>query len=127
MAGSVADARPDTADRVLEIGCATGEHTVRLARLAKEVVGIDYAPAAIARARERVSREPVGNVGFEVADATDLSQWKDQSFDKVAAIDFVEHVDDEQLEIILSEAARVLVPAAGSPSTRPARRTTSSG
>ena len=101
---------PTPTDRVLEIGCATGEHTVRLARLAKEVVGIDYAPAAIARARERVSREPVGKVGFEVADATNLSQWKDQSFDKVAAIDFVEHVDDEQLELILSEAARVLVP-----------------
>ena len=57
-----------------------------------------------------MSREPVGNVGFEVADAANLSQWKDQSFDKVAAIDFVEHVDDEQLELILSEAARVLVP-----------------
>ena len=65
--------------------------------------------------------------GFEVADATNLSQWKDQSFDKVAAIDFVEHVDDEQLELILSEARAYSSPAAGSPCTRPARRTTSNG
>jgi cyclopropane fatty-acyl-phospholipid synthase-like methyltransferase len=99
---------PSPADRMLEIGCATGEHTVRLARLAKEVVGIDYAPAAVVRARERVAGEAVGNVDFQVADAADLSRFDDRSFDKVAAIDFVEHVDDEQLAVILTEAARVL-------------------
>lgn len=102
--------QPTPSDQVLEIGCATGEHTVRLAPLAKKVIGIDYAPAAIARARERPARESFGNLDFQVADATDLSRWNDQSFDKVAAIDFVEHVDDEQLEMVLKEAARVLVP-----------------
>jgi cyclopropane fatty-acyl-phospholipid synthase-like methyltransferase len=101
---------PHAYDRMLEIGCATGEHTVRLAGLVKAVVGIDSAPEAIVRARERAAREHVGNAMFDIADAADLSRYADHSFDKIAAIDFVEHVDDATLGAILGEAARLLVP-----------------
>jgi cyclopropane fatty-acyl-phospholipid synthase-like methyltransferase len=101
---------PNSADRILEIGCAAGEHTVRLAPLVKEVVGIDAAPEAIHRARERALHDNVANATFDIADAADLSSFGDRTFDKVAAIDFVEHVDDATLESVLSEAARLLVP-----------------
>ena len=97
-------------DRVLEIGCATGEHAVRIAAEAREVVGIDLAPAAIERARRRAAERAIDNVVFETADAADLGRWPSASFDKVAAIDFVEHVDDATLAAILGEAYRVLVP-----------------
>jgi cyclopropane fatty-acyl-phospholipid synthase-like methyltransferase len=101
---------PRASDRLLEIGCATGAHTVRLAPLVKEAVGIDAAPEAIVRAQARAARGHVENARFDVADAADLSQYRDQSFDKIAAIDFVEHVDDATLAAILAEAARLLVP-----------------
>lgn len=101
---------PDHADRILEIGCATGEHALRLAPEVGEVVGIDSAPVAIERARLRASELGISNARFEICDATDIHLWGDAAFDKVAAIDFVEHVDDDALPTILHEVWRVLVP-----------------
>ena len=101
---------PTSSDRILEIGCAAGEHALRIARLAREVVGVDLSPDAVARARERAAREQVANASFEVGDASNLAALRDASFDKAAAIDFVEHVDDPTLDAILAELRRVLVP-----------------
>ena len=47
--------QPDSHDRILEIGCATGEHSLRLGKLVDEVVGIDLAAPGIARAREHAA------------------------------------------------------------------------
>lgn len=41
------------AGRVLDLGCGPGLYTSRLARMGHSCVGIDYAPASIAYARER--------------------------------------------------------------------------
>jgi len=101
---------PRKGDRVLEIGCATGEHSLRLAKLVSEVVGVDSADAAIARAREQAVSTGVRNARFIVLDAADLTEMASASFDKVAAIDFVEHIDDPTLLSVLQEAKRVLRP-----------------
>lgn len=101
---------PSAADRVLEIGCATGEHSLRLARLVCEVVGVDSAAAAISRAQEHALSTAIRNVTFLVRDAANLTGIADASFDKIAAIDFVEHIDDPTLRSVLREAGRVLRP-----------------
>jgi 2-polyprenyl-6-hydroxyphenyl methylase / 3-demethylubiquinone-9 3-methyltransferase len=101
---------PGPNDRILEIGCAVGEHALRLAPRVREVVGVDLASPAIVRARARAAREHISNAHFETCDAGDLSAWRDGVFDKVAAIDFFEHVDDRALAAILSEVRRVLIP-----------------
>ena len=99
---------PTTGDRVLEIGCAAGAHALRLAPLCREVVGVDLATAAIERAQARAAAGHVANARFLRLDAADLSPLAAGSFDKVAAIDFVEHVDDTTLSAILSECRRLL-------------------
>jgi SAM-dependent methyltransferase len=43
--------------RILDLGCGPGLYTSRLARLGHTCVGIDYAPAAIAYARQQAERE----------------------------------------------------------------------
>lgn len=55
---------------VLELGCGEGVFTCRLARdgVGKEVVGVDFVPAAIERARERGSSLP--NLKFLLMDVT---------------------------------------------------------
>jgi SAM-dependent methyltransferase len=57
---------------VLDIGCGTGEHTILLTRLGYDVLGIDFAPHAIAQARGNAAGHGV-EARFEVADAMDLS------------------------------------------------------
>lgn len=59
------------ANRVLDIGCGTGQTTREAARLASdgEAFGLDIDREMVARARELANRERVPNVRFEVGDA----------------------------------------------------------
>lgn len=101
---------PRPSDRVLELGSARGDVTFLLARHAREVVGVDAAPEAIAMAEAARRELEIPNVGWLAADVAALSPVPDRSFDAVAAIDLVEHVDDPTLAAMLRECRRVLVP-----------------
>jgi SAM-dependent methyltransferase len=102
---------PTTTDRILELGCAAGEHALRLAPLCQELVGVDRAPVAVERARARALAQGISNARFQQLNAADLAPLASGSIDKVAAIDFVEHVDDPTLVAVLREVRRVLRPA----------------
>lgn len=58
-------------DRILDVGCGTGQTTRTAARLAPEgsALGVDVSASAIARAREIAQAEGPRNVAFERADA----------------------------------------------------------
>ncbi len=60
---------------VLDVGCGTGENALYLAGLGRRVLGIDAAPSAIARAREKAAERGLG-VPFLVADALDLAKLR---------------------------------------------------
>lgn len=67
-------------DRVLEIGCAKGQFTCLLARagVGENVVGVDFAPPAVARARSHCPRR---GVEFHLMDIT--TELPDGEFDLV--------------------------------------------
>ncbi len=96
------------ADRVLELGSARGDVTFVLASRAREVVGLDASDDALELAERARRARGIGNVSFVKGDVADLSMFADASFDAVAAIDLVEHVDDPTLEAMLRESRRVL-------------------
>lgn len=58
-------------DRVLDIGCGTGQTTRAAARAAHRgrALGVDVSPAAVERARVLAVSEGLGNVAFACADA----------------------------------------------------------
>ncbi|MBK9373510.1 MAG: methyltransferase domain-containing protein [Holophagales bacterium] len=101
---------PLPADLVLELGSARGDVTFLLARHAREVVGVDAAPEAIAMAEAARARLGIANVRWLEADVADLAPVADGSVDAVAAIDLVEHIDDPTLAAMLCECRRVLRP-----------------
>jgi len=68
---------------VLDAGCGTGENALYLASRGHEVLGVDFVPAAIERARAKANERGL-TARFEVADATELDQLG-QTFD--SAID----------------------------------------
>ena len=58
---------------VLDCGCGTGEHALLLAERGMEVLGVDVAPTAIARARAKAVERKL-TAGFAVADAMALDR-----------------------------------------------------
>lgn len=86
-------------ERVLDIGCGRGELVRESERLGAYAVGIDYSPAAI-----KLSRDSGATIA---ANATYLP-FTDETFDKVALIDVVEHLDQHDFNACLMEISRVL-------------------
>jgi len=105
------------AERALDLGCGDGRLTAELD--AAELTAADVSPVALERARARlagariVELEPDGPLPFD-----------DGSFELVLAAETIEHVRDVQL--LLSEARRVLRPggtlAVTTPATGPLMR-----
>jgi SAM-dependent methyltransferase len=108
-------ARIADGDHVLDIGCANGFSTLRLAAArAITIRGLDYVPEMIAQARgalDRSSSDLESVVDFRIGDITDLSSEPANHYDKVVVTRVVINVGDwpEQVKA-LSESIRVVKP-----------------
>jgi ubiquinone/menaquinone biosynthesis C-methylase UbiE len=112
-------------DKILDLGCGNGWATRMLARTAPGVaaVGIDVAPAMVARAEQQTSYTI--RARYEVA-AIEALPFTDASFQRIFSMEAIYYSPD--LDRALAECARVLAPGgtidlvvdcfAESPSTR---------
>ncbi|HEX6228353.1 MAG TPA: class I SAM-dependent methyltransferase [Solirubrobacterales bacterium] len=89
-------------ERVLDVGCGTGEGTLFLAREFPQarVRGVDLSQAMVEAATAKVGLDPEGRIAFKVGDAASLP-YPDDSFDLVAQLN---------MPPFFAELARVLRP-----------------
>jgi ubiquinone/menaquinone biosynthesis C-methylase UbiE len=97
-------------NRVLEIGCGTGNLSILLKRLnpAVQVVGIDPDRKALARARRKAQQRGAA-IQFDQGFSEELP-YPDASFDKVFSAFMLHHVRPDAKSASLREAFRVIKP-----------------
>ncbi len=89
--------------RVLDLGCGTALSTRLLMQRGYETVGVDLSPLFLT-----VEKQHSSATQLSAADATQLP-FDDETFDVVAAFEFIEHAPD--VPALLDELRRVLKPS----------------
>jgi len=97
-------------ERVLDVGCGTGEGTLFFAREFPQarVRGVDISEEMIAAAIAKVGLDPEGRIAFKIGDAAALP-YPDDSFDLVALLNMPPFFDE--LVRVLRPGGHVVVAA----------------
>ena len=85
---------------ILEVGAATGQYTLELARRGYSILAVDLAPALVISAKERAAEEGLNDrIEFQVGDARFLSGVPEKSFDAALVMGPLYHLvlQDERL------------------------------
>ncbi len=93
---------------VLDLGCGTGRHALRLADAGAEVTAVDFSEGMLAEARRKPGAD---RVRFVVHDLHEPLPMPDGSFDRVVSGLVLEHIRD--VNGFFREARRVLRPGGG--------------
>ncbi len=91
---------------ILDVGCGTGVHTIKLARRGVLVTGIDLSNDMLRLAREKARRLGL-EITFRQMNAHDL-EFPDRSFDAVLSMATLEFIED--VELVFREIERVTAP-----------------
>lgn len=95
-------------DKVLDLGCNNGQHSLKVAKKCRQVVGVDYDKNQLQIARETGRDKKIKNVRFVYHDLESKIPVKNNSFDKVICLDVLEHLV-KRVQLI-REIKRVLRP-----------------
>ena len=105
--------RPDFAPRrILDLGCGLGHNILPVAMAFPEarVTAIDVAAPMLRYGAARAASMGVDNVEFVQADAVDLAQYEDASFDWIQSIMFLHETSLKALRRIMAESRRLIAP-----------------
>ncbi|CAN5471103.1 hypothetical protein BH10PLA2_BH10PLA2_20030 [soil metagenome] len=74
---------------VVDLGCGTGRHSIRMTRAGAQVIGVDFSEQMLAKAREK----SVGlNVSFQTGDLLNRLPFADGAFDRVVCGLVLDHI-----------------------------------
>lgn len=93
-----------TGKKVLDIGCGSGRHAIRIAKVASQVTGIDISKKSIDLANQAAAETGVMNFKGVVGDYSHPTQSK--YFDVALMVNVVHHIDD--IAVVLQSARESL-------------------
>ena len=94
-------------DKILDVGCATGDQAFHYAKAGAFATGIDLNAEMIEIAEKRKKKEGIGNIDFRVASAFNLP-FEDFVFDKASISLALHEIDPGKRNKVISEMKRVV-------------------
>lgn len=98
--------------RVADFGCGNGVWGDFVAPKVGEFVGVDFSDSFIEMAKRRHNALGLSNSNFHAADIVNFAQENNESFDQAFALDFSEHIYDEDFLKIFAAIRDTLKPGA---------------
>lgn len=99
--------RTNQLKKVLDLGCGSGRHSLRLAREGFDVTGIDFSQEAIDLSKRWAASENL-SIDFRVHDFREQLPFADDSFDAVVAIDSITYDTKKTVRSALLDVKRIL-------------------
>ena len=100
---------PRPEDVIFDAGCGTGANVVLLHSRVRQIIAIDFAEAAVRRAKERSTAAGVTNAAISQGDIL-RPGLSEGSVDKVLCLSVFQYLSDEQVRSCLRSFKRVLRP-----------------
>jgi ubiquinone/menaquinone biosynthesis C-methylase UbiE len=96
--------------RILDIGCGLGHNTLPIAEMfpQAEIIAIDAGAPFLRYGAARANAMKVNNITFIQADAADLSEFENESFDWIQTTMFLHETGGKSIHKIFAEINRVL-------------------
>jgi len=101
---------PQPNENILDVGCGAGGFAYRAAERGAYSVGIDYSRESVKMSTVLSKKFGTSKNSIFLAANACKMPFKDASFDKAVAADFVEHIDIEDKKIFLQEIHRIIRP-----------------
>ena len=95
-------------DRVLDIGCNNGQHTLKTSLECHKIIGLDSDKKQLNIANNSAIDQKITNVNFLPFNLEKKLPFKDKSFDKILCLDVLEHINKRKQLMI--EIKRLLKP-----------------
>jgi len=93
---------------VLDIGCATGNYSIALARKAFQVTALDYAASMLKRAEQKARALGIGDISFFLADFNNGLDFPSAHFNFIIAAHIFQGIQDNSA--FIGEIQRILKP-----------------
>jgi 2-polyprenyl-3-methyl-5-hydroxy-6-metoxy-1,4-benzoquinol methylase len=97
-------------EKVIDVGCGNGVLAELISNHVRQYVGIDFSEPFVQAARRRVCARGIGNATFHSGDIVEFCDHHQREFDAAFALDFVEHIYDDQFLEIGRAVHRSLTP-----------------
>jgi SAM-dependent methyltransferase len=98
--------REESYERILDIGCGTGRHTVYLAGKGFDVYGLDSSPTALKYTIDLLSSQDL-SAHLTLHDMVSLP-YDDDYFDAIISVQVIQHNTIEKIHNTVQEISRVL-------------------
>ncbi|MFW6271131.1 MAG: class I SAM-dependent methyltransferase [Bacillota bacterium] len=98
--------KPQPGEKILDIGCGTGNFSIKLAKMGCKVTGIDISQPMLEEAEKKAEKLNL-DINFKKGDVLNL-EFDDNKFDSVFSMAAIEFIKD--LETAFKEIKRVVKP-----------------